>query len=247
MGPEPPEECKPTVKGVSPPIVAYGGPQDASWGEAIRAVSDAAANVVATPAFRTHLYELKGIRLRPDSTPVSGEAVYTIYAGLDATTRRGAISLAANRDDDCSVLSCEKQHVWLLFPKKGTNQTGSTAFGGARGSTVLLNQCTLERAASGPALKPDDIEAFACAINTIAHEWGHGIYEIAAPSKQVFQDRGGTDTDDMLASYTLGAVAQCTHLECGHHLPGTFAQCIEAAGTSILKPATCIKGWAKRP
>lgn len=226
----------------APPVASFDRLNRGTWNVDIRTVADAAARVIVSPRFHTHMAELTSLRAAPGASDVlTGEQVYRMYVGLDPTAKPAPTSFAPNLNSRGNVLPCEHK-----FLTRGTGQTGSTAFGAASGSTVLLNQCTFDRARARPDSNPDDLEDFACAVNTVAHEWTHTIYGIEAPHAQLFRDRGRGHAKAPLVSYTVGAVVECTYLESGNHLPGTFAACLQAAGTTILKTETCRKGWAKR-
>ncbi len=212
----------------APPVSSYDRLGSAARIAEIRALVDATAAVVVSPAFHTHLAALTTLRATPDSSPtLAGEDVYRSYVGFDAISKPGPTSYA---------------------PKEASclHQTAITDFKGTSGSTTFLNRCTFNRAASRPVPGSDDVEAFACAINTIAHEWTHTISEVGNPAKERYLDRGRNPSSGMLVSYTVGAVAQCTYLEAGDHLPVPFDACIDAAGTNLLKTAPCAKGWAKK-
>lgn len=223
----------PAPSPVAPPVASYDGLGAAARIADIQALVDAAAAVVTSAAFHAHLAALT-FRATPDlPADLPGEDVFRSLVGFDAASRPRPVSYAPK---------CAHGSGPLCPVAKCTHQTADTDWGAP---TTLLNECTFARAAARPAPHSDDVEAFACAINTIAHEWTHTIPQAGDPAKERFLDRGHKPSTGMLASYTVGAVAQCTYLEAGGHLPETFEKCVDDAGTYILKPATCVKGWAK--
>ena len=224
--PEPSSDL-PTAQ--APPIASYEQLGSPARIADIHALVDATVNVVTSPAFHTHMAALASLRATPDSRETSEpERMFIVrrVSSLDPVSKPGPTSYALKG------ASCK-------------HQTADTLFKGSLGSTTYLNQCTLDRAASRPTPGSDDVEAFACAINTIAHEWTHAVYGGDHHSLERYLDRGHKPSSGMLVSYTTGAVAQCTYLEAGHHLPGSFADCLNEVGTYILKTAPCNKGWAK--
>jgi hypothetical protein len=234
--PPPPAPPPPPVA-QAPGVASLAGLGEGPRAGQVEAVIKAASDVIWTPRFHDHLAALS-LRPTPDTPAIPGEDVYRAYVGLDLTRRPRATSYqptcASGRGPSCEVEVCEKK---LLH--RHSNQTASTDFPSA---TTFLNQCTLDRATADPA---KDVEKFACAINTIAHEWTHVIPDSAG--NEWFLDRGRNPSSGMLVSYTVGAVVECTWLEAGGYLPGTFEECVNAAGTNILKSLTCAKGWAKTP
>jgi hypothetical protein len=82
-----------------------------------------------------------------------------------------------------------------------------------------------------------------CAINTLAHEFSHTVSSSVTDYAFLFVDRGrpwATFMDRPLASYTLGAVAQCTYLKRhGSELGLDLKQCIQRWGTNNFYSADC--------
>lgn len=105
--------------------------------------------------------------------------------------------------------------------------------------------------ATWPRLAGRSREEQACAINTLAHEWLHG-HLTAAGAWQFTDDHHGA-SQVPLASYVVGALAQCVYLE-GEYLGDAernqarfdVARCIEQAGTTTLRPSSCAPGWGLR-
>jgi hypothetical protein len=215
----------------------------------IRALVDATAKVIIDPRFHDHLAGLSGLRPTPDApASMSGEDVYRSYVGLDPNSKPGPVSYEPKWARPGQIAPCNLSLAAMLTLKfRGTNQTADTDFGGPSGSTVQLNSCTFDRAASAPPPGSDDVEAFACAVNTIAHEWTHTIPAPGDATAERYQDRGHDKAAGLLVSYTVGAVAQCTYLESIGHLSIPFATCLDEAGTYVLKTAPCKRGWAKKP
>jgi hypothetical protein len=230
-----------------PPVTAsFDGLKTPARIDAIRALVEATGKVVVDPRFHEHLAALSSLRATPDSpATLSGEDVYRSYVSLDPKSKPGAVSYEPKWVGG-KIASCKLSVGDLLTLRfHGTNQTADTEFSGASGSTIQLNSCTFDRAATPPPPGSDDVEGFACAINTIAHEWTHTIPAPDAPTTERFLDRGHDKASGMLVSYTVGAIAQCTYLESIGHLSIPFATCIDQAGTNILKTAPCQRGWSK--
>jgi hypothetical protein len=82
-------------------------------------------------------------------------------------------------------------------------------------------------------------EGRSCAVNTVAHEITHTISDRGA---YVFADRGNstaTRQGQVLASYMVGNVAQCTMLESLGALSGDFAVCVKKWGTNVFLSGGC--------
>ena len=119
-------------------------------------------------------------------------------------------------------------------------ETADTEINPANGNaTIKLQGCTMTRAA-------EKNEPFACAINTMAHEWTHTISRSDSNAGYVFQD-GEYTAGLPLVSYHLGAVAQCTYLEVQGMIDSSrFDDCVKAVVGPPLDSATCAPGWAAR-
>jgi hypothetical protein len=106
-----------------------------------------------------------------------------------------------------------------------------------RFAVIAIHPFVLARLAALP-------EGRACAINTLAHEWTHAI--LRDPRLQgppiVFLDGDHQDFDEPVASYTIGAIAQCAYLK--QWRPDLDPEaCVRAVGTSVFRPCTCEPGW----
>ena len=131
-----------------------------------------------------------------------------------------------------SVASCD----FDLFIQR-SNQTASTALS-ADASTTYLNRCTLDRAATRPKDVGDRPEPFACAINTVVHEWTHAIPSREDNTESLFQD-GSHTKSERLVSYTVGAIAQCVYLSRFRDKSFTLDKCVERVGTGVFNSDTC--------
>lgn len=242
------EASAPELRAHAPVTAGYDIPDEAMRA-AIEGVVEVASRVVESPAFKEHLEHLTDLRAGPTRPAVTSDEVYRSYVGLDPLSHPGPVSYRRKMKDGrhlpCHMTKAEHAAEPLL---KGAEQTADTVYRGAAGSIIEMNQCTFERAAARPdpaalAAHTADVSMFACAINAIAHEWTHTVFDSAG--KQRYVDRG--HDGEKLVSYTVGAVVQCTYLESIGYLPDTFDACVEAVGTSILKRAPCKPGWAKPP
>lgn len=229
------------------PVTAGYDIPDEAMRASMEAVVETTSRIVESAAFKEHLEHLTDLRAGPTAPIVPSDEVYRSYVGLDAASHPGPISYRRKMKDG-KHLPCHmtKEEHAAQPTLKGAEQTADTVFKGAAGSTIELNQCTFERAAARPdqaalTAHTADVSMFACAINAIAHEWTHTVFDAAG--HQRYKDRG--HDGEKLVSYTVGAVAQCTYLESIGYLPDTFDECVDAVGTSILKRAPCKPGWAK--
>ncbi len=111
------------------------------------------------------------------------------------------------------------------------HETADTRIAGSTAITTL-QPIVLER-------YNDTLEARACTINTIAHEWTHAI---VGDGKMLFTDDHHADARAPLVSYTVGAVAQCAYLARQRPLLD-IAACVETVGTVDFLPCTCEPGW----
>jgi len=187
----------------------------------------AARWVVLSPSFARHMKDskLSWLPTPTASQSMNGEEVWRIYTGaspdyqLPATVGYGAYS-------------------WLWGCLKKTAGTDMSSANGD--ATITLEGCVMDwaREAAVP-------EAFACAINTLAHEWSHTISRAGGKATgYVFQD-GKFEANQPLVSYQVGAIAQCTYLEAALMIDANqFDNCVRQVVGPPFNSATCVHGWA---
>lgn len=184
--------------------------------------------VLRSSAFRTNLEALQGrypvIYARPSEQATDAEGVASVIA-LERPGSRFAPAQAMIVDDDGEAL-------------------GAAGEGGTSGrySDLLVTRGVLS--AFGSA----DVVTRSCAINVAAHEYAHTISLTPVGYRVAF-----TDTDEAqrripsrrnpgtpVASYLIGAVAQCTWLERqGRIGRDDVPACVEVFGTAALNWARC--------
>lgn len=200
-------------------IEAVDRAKAASW----RNVVDAARAVISSDDF-AEAVKSRTLEARSRGSSVSGEDVLRMYRG-ESATRGQILTQYALTTDGCG------------------GQTASTGIyrtdpnGGYDHAIVTLNTCTLARATDAT-----DVYAFACAVNTAAHELTHSVI---VDGEQPYQDGGHQGDRHPMVSYTLGAIAQCVYLEHADKLPGSFDACVTRIGGHSFDAGTCCADWSK--
>lgn len=192
-----------------------------------------ASKLVADTSFQLFVEDIDAVAASADGDPISGRRLYALYTGRDPNrplmricyrTSSGGRSETANTGFAKNIAGC------------GTADEVVAA--------VTLRSATLTRARSTKR------EERACAINTIAHEWAH-IVSASSPEGTGHQMQFLDDDHDHqaapVASYVLGAVAQCLYLKQSYE-SGRFdvRKCIEAVGTNAFDSSSCKEGWGKQ-
>jgi len=184
--------------------------------------------VLRSSAFRSNLEALQDrypvIYARPSAQAVDPKGVAAIVS-LEPPGSRFAPAQAMIVDDNGSAL-------------------GAAGEGGTTGrySDVLITRGVLQ------AFGSSDVVTRSCAVNVAAHEYAHTIsltpmgYRVAfADTDEVdrrIADRRNPGTP--VASYLIGAVAQCTWLEKqGRIGPGDLRACVEVFGTAAFNWSRC--------
>ena len=96
----------------------------------------------------------------------------------------------------------------------------------------------------------DVVEAKACAINTVAHEWTHTVLSERGSTHFAYDDDGHEGSDKALVSYTVGAVAQCVFLQSvaiagkQPYAAIDVETCVNSVGTTTFNVSSCNAGWA---
>lgn len=199
----------------------------------LQALHDEVADTVRDARFRDALGQIDAVLGRPAADPISGERLLEIYLG-----RRTAYRML---------------RLCYRFAPGGGSETARTGIttgvspcsdDGSSVAAITLRSVTLERARSTV------LEEQACAINTLAHEWTHAV-TVPDPRdghRMVFLDDDHDHQPGAVASYVIGAVAQCAFLANTSDAPDQFQlrACVEQAGTNAFDAASCHAGWAAR-
>jgi hypothetical protein len=89
-----------------------------------------------------------------------------------------------------------------------------------------------------------------CAVNTLAHELSHTFPQSQEHFSYLFADNArkwATILNRSLASYTIGAVAQCTYLgRLGRMTGGSLPACVEYWGTNSFDGRKCFQRESTR-
>jgi hypothetical protein len=206
--------------------------------DAVTGAAGAAARVIASSLFRRHLVKIAKIDPQPNATPTDGSTVANLYLGLDGVAHQYP-SKYLTTTQGCTG-----------FPLTHTGaSTATTGLNGASGTaTTTLHSCTLERARAYPKTDADPGGTFACAVNTLAHEWSHSIPDESrhqTVNNWLYQDTGHKHAKMGLVSYTIGAIAQCAYLDSrGFKIEERFEECVESVGTTTFNSSTCNERWA---
>ena len=125
------------------------------------------------------------------------------------------------------------------MPPRVTALTRLDAAG--RMAVTTLAASTIEAALAGP--EGGEIEPYACAVATIAHEWAHAVVAPGRPSESRYDDHERSRAEGPLVSLAIGAVAQCAYLDRrGFRVEERFESCVKGAAYI----ASCAGGWAER-
>ncbi|HWW86024.1 MAG TPA: hypothetical protein VNZ26_20655 [Vicinamibacterales bacterium] len=199
--------------------------------EAVDDAARAAANVIGTPLFRQQLQAIGDLDPQVNVPPTTGDVVANLYLGLDGT----------GRQFPTSYITSPKKCAGLFGIGGSTAITGVS--GATKAATTTLHSCTTAHARA----QGTSIGEFACAVNTLAHEWTHAIPLPENPNGSLYQDARHKNSGMGLVSYTVGAIAQCVYLEMqGFRVKEKFGECLDAVGTTRFDPNTCNDTWAEK-
>lgn len=197
-------------------------------GEAAGRLLQEGYSVLRSPAFRANMEALQSrypvIYARPSQQAIDPKGVAAVIA-LEQLGSRFAPAQAAIVEDNGALL-------------------GAAGEGGTSGrySDVLITRGVLA------AFGSPDLVTRSCAVNVAAHEYAHTIsltpvgYRVAFSDtnevRREIQDRRHPGTP--VASYLVGAVAQCTWLaKQGRIGPGDVPACVEVFGTAAFNLSRC--------
>jgi hypothetical protein len=199
----------------------------------VRALDTLTGEVVGSAGFKVFLEDVDALLAKASANPISGRRFLTIYRGLDP--------------------AYEPLHICYRVAGGGGSETARSGFsqivspcnaGGKIVVDITLRSITLDRASSKVR------EANACAVNTLAHEWAHAIANTDAVEghHMVFEDNDHDHQSGPVASYLVGALAQCLYLASVNGGTDRFdvRHCVEVVGTNAFNPASCVGGWAPR-
>jgi len=213
----------PSVPRPAPVFQGLQKPQE----DALVALDADTRTVVESAAFRAAVEDIDAIDAAANGDPFSGGAVARIYAGEVARFVRAPICYGYDADESSS--------------ETANTKVKQQACGVDDAALLVVHQTVLNRANGG-------IDGRACAINTLAHEWTHAIYDPHRPMAKdpwmIFVDGDPDSAPSAVVSYTIGAIAQCVYLRTTYQQLD-LATCIDAVGTRTFRPCTCQKGWAE--
>ncbi len=194
---------------------------------------DEAVSTLKSDAFRTNLLALKTDYPKifahsglPDASP---ERILKLLNAEEPNTRIIRVPVALIGSEAYNDGSGNFNY---------TARTGSTHWSGEEPvGSMSLGRVTMYR------YKQENLVDKSCAINTVAHEMTHTISRV--PGKYVFaisdtSVASRTDKSSPLASYLVGAVAQCTWLQQKKRIPSTgISACVKVFGTQNFNSARC--------
>ena len=180
---------------------------------------DATLDVIGSPAFAANLAgigeDLGPIWLSPFGGTLSSEQVAAAYLG----------HVAAHRAVDSRLR-------WGSDWEAVANWTPDPGY-----VSIEIGRRHGERWASG------NVVARSCAVNTLAHELAHTIPQAQGSFRYLFTDGKrwwATLRKRSLASYTIGAVAQCTYLDQhGARTDDSFPACVRRWGRNRFLSGAC--------
>jgi hypothetical protein len=192
------------------------------------------AKLARTEEFRRYLESIDALLAKAGTDPISGRRFASVYLGGEQADQHLPICYGYDPGG-----GSETARTGLSTDKGACNPDGKTTV-----AFTTLRSVTIERAQSSVT------EAKACAVNTVAHEWAHAIATTTANGNghtMVFEDGDHDHQRGAVASYVVGAVAQCLYLKQAYNFNDfDVAKCVEAVGTNGFDPSTCVDGWAMR-
>jgi len=196
--------------------------------QAVSRLMEQGRAVLTSPAFRANLEALEAryptIYARPSAQDLEAREIASIIA-LEPPGSRFAPAQVMVVDDNGSAL-------------------GAAGEGGTTGrySDVLITRGVLQSFAS------TDPVVRSCAINVAAHEYAHTISLTPVGYRVAFTDTNETDREiadrrhpgTPVASYLIGAVAQCTWLQTqGRIERANVPACVETFGVAAFNWKRC--------
>ncbi len=177
--------------------------------------------------FKDWLTQIDAVGARAATQPISGTRTEALFHG---------------RLSDFKVVP-----TCFAFASGGSTETAATAITDAaslcNGQRLLVAQLTI-RTATLARIRSEVVEANACAVNTLAHEQAHAVVH---DGEMTFLDGGHDKQSNPVATYVIGALAQCLYLEAHYaEWPFDIKGCVEAVGTNHFDPASCEPGWGKK-
>jgi hypothetical protein len=180
---------------------------------------DETCTVIQSAEFIQNLVQLDGLLdklwLSPFGETISTKEVAVAYLGIDPGHRPVPAKLR-----------------WGLSERTGPAEAAPDE------AVIELSRSQLAQ------WRSDSVTYKSCAINTLAHELAHTVTRTPGQYLYLFTDRGrrwATLMGRPLASYTLGAVAQCTYLQQKRVLEfRDLLQCIQHWGTNNFYSSECL-------
>lgn len=189
-------------------------PAAAHWGDVVAEVTQ----LLRDPQFRDRLTHFTEIDARAGDPTTGREVAAALLGDHRAPSQVPTQYLITNDDPACK------------------HQTASTGIADDKFARTVLNPCTIARS------RTPKTAAYACAINTAAHEMTHTVLD--EKNVQLYQDGSHKHATTPLVSYTVGAIAQCLYLSSIDSLAASmFDSCVQQAGTTSFNPNTCDESW----
>jgi hypothetical protein len=188
-------------------------------------VVNATNAILSQSDFQTFVGQVKELS-NGDNNVVGGANVLANYLNPKLLPSTRLIKTLRNR--------WYKPWVWFANEVARTNLATNSA-------TVYLHPIVMRR------WRSSSIEAKACAVNTIAHEWTHTVQSAAGTGLFAYVDKGHATAKTPLVSYTLGAIAQCAYLKsnASNGSEIDMQTCVNAVGTTTFNASSCNAGWSQ--
>jgi len=221
-----------TKKADEPPVYIDAVSTDVERDQ-LQELLNEAVRTLKSGSFRTNLLALKAeypqIFAHPDLPDASPERIVKLLNAEEPNTRIIRVPVALIGSEAYNDGSGDFNY---------TARTGSTHWNGQEPvGSMSIGRVTMYR------YKQGNVVDKSCAINTVAHEVTHTISRV--PDKYVYaisdtSIASRTDKSSPLASYLVGAVAQCTWLEEKKRIPSTgISACVKVFGTQNFNSARC--------
>jgi len=158
---------------------------------------DQVVALVASPELKLYLEDVDALLANPGADPISGRRFLAIYLGRDR--------------------QYEIAPMCYHLKTGGSSETGATGLSAKRSGCKPGSQTVADvtlRSATYLRAQSKTLEEVACAVNTLAHEWAHAITRTdpILGHRMAFEDDQHDKQAGAVASYTVGAFAQCLFL-----------------------------------
>lgn len=194
--------------------------------DAILLAHSRTAEVVTSDRFLSELCKLDDSHVGVRDPAMKGCEIARYYYGLVSQTPR---------------LPIMYQHGGLSFLETA-HTTTSMRVEVKRGAPIQAHATIVLRS---PVISrvEGSVEAFACTVNTLAHEWTHAVSATGAES--FFTDEDHKDSTVALVSYTVGSLAQCVFLDAHGYSGMDLQACVREIGRMSFDQSTCSAKGAR--